>query len=174
MTPSPVMATTSPFYYSVTGAVPGSAGTRWVEAFAVPEDVGSCWEVLDLAHQFVAVPFIESARLKGVGEMDGLRAPASCCLGFGGGEELRTEAATSETGLHPQALQFAAVAPGPPADAGDDPASVAHEDCQIGFVTESHGGGRLTADLRFEDFDVPRIRVVLEVEGHGNQLVRRR
>ena len=69
--------------------------------------------------------------------------------------------------------RFAAVAPGPSADTGDDPASVAHEDRQLDFVTESHGGGRLLADLRFEDFDVERIRMVLDVELHSDRLVRR-
>ena len=54
--------------------------------------------------------------------------------------------------------------PGPPADAGYDPAAVADEDRQVGFAAESHGGGRLTADLRFEDFDVGRIRMVLDAE----------
>ena len=29
-------------------------------------------------------------------------------------------------------------------------------------------------DLRFEDFDVERIRMVLDVELHGDRLVRRR
>jgi hypothetical protein len=60
----------------------------------------------------------------------------------------------TQTGRHPQALQFAAIAPGPPADAGHYLATVAHEDRQVDFVAESHGGGRLTADLRFEDFEV--------------------
>ena len=50
--------------------------------------------------------------------MDGLCAPARRCLGFGSGEELRPEAAAPQARLHPEALQFAAVAPGPPADAG--------------------------------------------------------
>src|SRR6266480_3220752 len=36
------------------------------KAFAVPKDVGSCWEVLDAAHQFVAVPLIEFPGLEGV------------------------------------------------------------------------------------------------------------
>jgi len=46
-----------------------SSGTK---VLAVPEDVRSCWEVLDSTHQFVAVPLVESASLKGVGEVDGL------------------------------------------------------------------------------------------------------
>ena len=105
--------------------------------------------------------------------MDGLRAPARGRGGFGGGDELSREATTSQTRLDPEALQFAAVAPRPSADAGYDPASVAHEDRQVDFVAESHGGGRLTADLRLEEFDVERIRMVFGLELHGSRLVRR-
>ena len=104
----------------------GSLG--WVEALAVPQDVRSRGEVLDPAHQFIAVALVQGPGLKGIGEVDGLRASARCRFGFGGGEESRSEAAPPQTRLHPQALQFAAVAPGPSADAGDDPASVADED----------------------------------------------
>ncbi len=91
-------------------------------------------------------------------------------LGFGGGEEPCREAVTPETRLHPEVLQFAAVAPGPSADAGDDCVAVAYEDRQVEFVTESHGGGRLTTDLRFEEFDLEWIRLVLDVELHRDRL----
>jgi hypothetical protein len=94
----------------------------------------------------------------------GLRASARRRLGFGG-EELSREAAPSQIRLHPEALQSAAVTPGASAHTGYDRASVAHEDRQIDFVTESHGDGRLMTDLRFEDVDVARIRMVLEIDG---------
>src|SRR5208282_1271289 len=112
--------------------------------------------------------------LEAVGEVDGLRAPARGRLGFGCGEEPRSEATSTQTWRHPQALQFAAVSPGPPANAGYDPASVADEDRQVDFAAESHGSGRLTADLRFEDFDVDRVRMVLDVELRSDRLVRHR
>src|SRR5664279_851255 len=127
-----------------------------------------------MTHQFVAVLLVESLRLKGVGEVDGLCAPAGRRLGFGGGDEPGREALTAQTWLHPEVLQLAAVAPGPSADTGDDPAGVANEDRQVDFVTEPGGGGRLTTYLRFEDIDVQRIRVVLDVEIHSDPLVRRR
>ena len=47
---------------------------------------------------------------------------------------------------------------------------VANEDRQVDFVTESHGGGRLATDLRFEEFDVERIRIVLDLELHRDRL----
>src|SRR5271169_6466916 len=103
--------------------------------------------------------------------MNGLRAPAGRRLGFGGGEEPRRQATPAQTGRHPQALQFAAVAPGPPADAGYHPAGVADEDRQVDFAAEPHGGGRLTADLRLQDFEVGWIRLVLDVELRGDRLV---
>ena len=56
----------------------------------------------------------------------------------------------------------------------DDRAGVAHEDRQVGFVAESHGGGRFAADLRFQDFEVGRIRLVLDVEFHRDGFVRHR
>src|SRR5664279_6066174 len=121
-----------------------------------------------MTHQFVAVLLVESLRLKGVGEVDGLCAPAGRRLGFGGGDEPSREALTAETWLHPEVLQLAAVAPGPSADTGDDPASVAHEDRQVDFVTESRCGGSLTTYLHFEDIDVERIGVVLDVELHSD------
>ncbi len=112
--------------------------------------------------------------LEGVGEVDGLQAPARRCFGFSGGDEASRQAAPAQTRRHPQALRFTAVAPGPPADAGYNPATVADEDRQVGFAAESHGDGRLTADLRFQDFDVSRIRMVLDVELYGGRLVRHR
>ena len=92
-------------------------------------------------------------------------------LGFGGRDEPSREAATSETRLHPEALQLAAVAPRPSADAGHDRAGVAHEDRQLDLVADSHGRGRLTTDLRFEDLEVERIRIVLDVELHSDGFV---
>ena len=85
---------------------------------SVPD--GKSWTQTD---QFIAVLLIQSPGLEGVGEVDGLRAPARGRLGFGGGDEPGRQATPAQTRRHPQALQFAAVAPGPPADAGDDPAS---------------------------------------------------
>ena len=136
-----------------------SAAVRCVQALAVPEDVRSRWEVLDSTDKLVAGPLIEDASLKAVGEVDGLRAPARRRLGLRGGEKPSPEPATAETRLHPEALQLAAVAPCPAADAGHDPVVLAHEDGQLDFVTKSHGGGRLTAYLRFEEFDVERLRI---------------
>ncbi len=74
-----------------------------------------------------SVLLVQSPGLEGVGEVDGLGAPARRRLGFGGGEEPRREAAPAQARRHPQALQFAAIAPGPPADADYDPASITHE-----------------------------------------------
>src|SRR5664279_186087 len=127
-----------------------------------------------MTHQFVAVLLVESLRLKGVGEVDGLCAPAGRRLGFGGGDEPSREALTAETWLHPEVLQLAAVAPGPSADTGDNPASVADEDRQVDFITEPGRGGRLTTYLRFQDIDVQRIRVIFNDEFHSHPLVRRR
>jgi hypothetical protein len=123
----------------------------WCQELSVPEDVSSRWEVLDLGHEFVAVPLVKAAILKRVGEVDGLRAPASLCLGFGGGNEPSGESAPPETWVHPKALQLATVTPGPSADSGYDRAIFTDEDRQIHFVTKSHGDGRLTTDLRFEE-----------------------
>ena len=103
------------------------------KSFVEPEDVRSRGEVLDAAHQLVAVLLIEGSRLEVVGEVDGLLAPASRRFGFGGRDEPGREAATSETGRDPEVLQLAAVAPGPAADAGNDRAGVAYEDCQVDF-----------------------------------------
>jgi hypothetical protein len=47
---------------------------------------------------------------------------------------------------------------------------VAHEDRQVDFVAESRGGGRLTADLRFKDVDIERIRMILDVKLHSGRL----
>ena len=68
--------------------------------------------------------------------MDCLTASAGYGLGFGSGEEPGRKATTSEAWVHPEALQFATVAPGPSANAGDDRASVANEDRQLYFITE--------------------------------------
>ena len=112
----------------------GQTGVSW------RSHLGRCWgqctgprpglrdvgDVLDTTHQFVAVPLIQSPGLKGVDEVNGLRAPTRRRLGLGGGgEEPRSPATPAQARLHPQAPQFAAVAPGLPANAGYDRASVA-------------------------------------------------
>jgi len=86
--------------------------------------------------------------------VDCLTASAGHGLGFGSGEEPGRKATTSEAWVHPEALQFATVAPGPSADARYDHAIVANEDRQLYFVTEPHGGGRLTTDLGFEELNI--------------------
>src|SRR5512142_2101257 len=49
-------------------------GPGRVKALAVPQDVRSCREVFDAAHQFVAVAFIQRPGLEAVGKVDSLRA----------------------------------------------------------------------------------------------------
>src|SRR4029079_10468717 len=95
-------------------------------------------------------------------------APAGSRLGLGRGEESRGQAAASQARRHPEVLQLAAIAPGPAADTGNDPARVAYEDRQVDVVAEARGGRRLSTDLSLEDLDVVRIRAVLGAEVHGD------
>jgi len=77
------------------------------------------------------------------------------------------EFATTQVRRDPEALQLAAVTPGPPADASNDRARVAHEDRQLDFVTESLEARGFRTDVFFEEFDVERVRLVLDMELHG-------
>ena len=137
------------------------------ESLVVPESVSSRWEVLDPSYQRVSVVFVQRSGLEPIGEMDRLNAATRRGLGFGRGEELRAESAPSKTGLNPQALQLATVSPCPTADAGNDLAFFADEDRQIDFVPESHRRGCLSADPRFQQFEVTWIREVLHLEVHA-------
>ncbi len=105
--------------------------------------------------------------------MDGLAASAGRRLGFGSGDEPGRKSATSEAWVHPEVLKLATVAPGPSAYAGYHRASVTDEYRQVHFVTQSHGGGRLTVDLRLNELDVQWIRSILDVEVHGEWGFRR-
>src|SRR5450631_1174110 len=149
-------------------------GPGWVQAFAVPEDVRPGRKVLDPTDQFVPGPLIERSGLEVVGEVDGLRASTRRRLGLRGGKKPSPEPATSQTWVHPEVLQLAAVTPGPPADAGDDLATFPNEDRQLDRVTQSRRGRRRTTDLRFNELDVERVRIVLDVKSHSGRLVRRR
>src|SRR5262245_37984664 len=139
---------------------------RGAQALSVPEDVGSRREVFDTADKLVAGPLVEGLRLKVVGEVHGLRASTRGCLGLGGRQEPRSQPATSQARFHPEVLELAAVAPGPPADARDDLAVLSHEDRQLGSVAESDPGGSIAADLRFEELEVEGVRMILDLEFH--------
>jgi hypothetical protein len=142
-------------------------GFAWcLQALAVPEGVGARWEVVHSTHDLVAVLLVQGLGLESVGEVNGLRAPARGRLCFGGHQELGGKPVAAKIRPHPEALQLAAVAPCPSSDTGDDLAAFAHEDRQVDFFAETHRDGRLTTDLRFEDFEVGRFRVGLDLEVH--------
>ena len=142
------------------------AGPARVQTLAVPEDIRSRGEVLYPTHEFVACPFVQAPSLEVVargGRSACTRAPPPRPRQRRGAGP---KPAAPVTRLHPQARQLAAVAPRPAADAGDDPAVLADEDRQLDLVPEPHGVRRLTADLRLEESDVVRIRIVLDLELH--------
>ncbi len=119
-----------------------------LQALSEPEGVCPCWKILDPTDELVAAPFVESSSLKVVGEVDSLAASAGHSLGFGRSDEPGSKAPTPEAWVHPEALQFATIAPGPSAYPGyDRPSRIVDEDRQVDFLTESRDSGRLSADL---------------------------
>ena len=140
------------------------------QLLAEPKGARPAWKILDSADQFVAVPFVESASLKVVGKVHGLTTSTPHRLGFSGGKEFSRKTTTSEAWVYPETLQLTTVTPGPTADPGYNRLTIANENRQLFFFTESHSGGRLPTDLHLQELNVEGIWVVLDVKVHRHCL----